>query len=135
MRHSPSLVSGCLPLSFFALTLSVSLTGSTFCIHQKHQTFLKPLVQTTRRYPSAASNYRFSVTQVFLDATLFAPVALSSFYIGLTALEGKSTQEIYQEWKNKFPITWKVREMSFKELSKTAAQAATQCRCEWSRNG
>ena len=46
---------------------------------------------------------------MLVDQLFFAPVALSSFYVGLTVLEGKSTQEVYEEWRKKFPGTWKVR--------------------------
>jgi len=43
---------------------------------------------------------------VLADQLCFAPVALSSFYICLSALEFKSWPEIKDEWKAKFPKTW-----------------------------
>ena len=46
---------------------------------------------------------------MFLDQTCFAPFALTSFYCGLSALEFISIEEIYAEWKAKFPGTWAVR--------------------------
>ena len=46
--------------------------------------------------------------KVFMDQTCFAPVGLSMFYIGLSALEGKSREGIYKEWREKFPNTWAV---------------------------
>ncbi len=46
--------------------------------------------------------------KVIADQIIFAPAALSSFYIGLTALEFKSTDEIYHEWRTKMPKTWAV---------------------------
>ena len=45
---------------------------------------------------------------VLADQIFFAPVALSSFYVCLTAMEFKSKAEIYAEWEHKFPKTWKV---------------------------
>ena len=47
--------------------------------------------------------------QVLMDQGIVAPVAFSSFYIGLGAMERKSKEEIYQEWRKKFPKTWQVR--------------------------
>jgi len=46
--------------------------------------------------------------KVLMDQTMFAPVALSAFYIGLATLEGKDNEEIYKEWKTKFPNTWAI---------------------------
>jgi len=43
---------------------------------------------------------------VVTDMLCFAPVALSSFYICVSALEGKSWPEIKEEWRAKFPKTW-----------------------------
>ena len=43
-----------------------------------------------------------------MDQSCFAPIGLSSFYIGLSVLEGKNKDEIYQEWIEKFPNTWAV---------------------------
>ena len=40
---------------------------------------------------------------------VFAPVALSSFYVGLAALEGHDIKAIKDEWREKFPGTWAVR--------------------------
>ena len=47
---------------------------------------------------------------VLVDQLCFAPVALTSFYVGLSALELKSVEEIKEEWKSKFPKTWAVRQ-------------------------
>lgn len=44
--------------------------------------------------------------QVLLDQLLFAPVALSSFYVGLSILEGKDAEGVFREWRYKFPGTW-----------------------------
>lgn len=49
------------------------------------------------------------VSQVVFDQTCFAPFALTSFYCGLSALEFVSLEEIYKEWRAKFPGTWAVR--------------------------
>jgi len=46
------------------------------------------------------------LAKVLMDQTCFAPVGLSMFYIGLSALEGKSREGIYKEWREKFPNTW-----------------------------
>lgn len=43
-----------------------------------------------------------------MDQGVIAPIAFSSFYIGLGALEFKSREEIYLEWREKFPKTWQV---------------------------
>ena len=43
-----------------------------------------------------------------MDQTCFAPVALSSFYIGLSVMEGKDSDGVYKEWREKFPNTWAV---------------------------
>ena len=51
------------------------------------------------------------LAKVFLDQTCFAPVGLSAFYVGLTAMEGKSVDAIYKEWREKFPNTWAVRKI------------------------
>ena len=48
------------------------------------------------------------LAKVVMDQTCFAPVGLSMFYIGLSALEGKSKEGIYKEWREKFPNTWAV---------------------------
>ena len=48
------------------------------------------------------------LAKVFLDQTCFAPVGLSMFYVGLSALEGKDREGIYKEWREKFPNTWAV---------------------------
>ena len=45
---------------------------------------------------------------VLVDQVFFAPVALTSFYGGLSAMEGKSIQEIKEELKAKIPKTWAV---------------------------
>jgi len=44
--------------------------------------------------------------KVAMDQTCFAPVALSSFYIGLSVMEGKDSDGVYKEWREKFPNTW-----------------------------
>eukprot|EP00088_Acartia_fossae_P010423 TRINITY_DN15191_c0_g3_i1.p1 TRINITY_DN15191_c0_g3~~TRINITY_DN15191_c0_g3_i1.p1 ORF type:complete len:192 (-),score=20.36 TRINITY_DN15191_c0_g3_i1:158-733(-) len=46
------------------------------------------------------------LAKVALDQSCFAPVALSTFYIGLSTLEGKDKDGIYEEWRQKFPNTW-----------------------------
>lgn len=43
---------------------------------------------------------------VLVDQVFFAPVALTSFYGGLSTMEGKSIQEIKEELKVKVPKTW-----------------------------
>ena len=43
-----------------------------------------------------------------MDQTCFAPVGLSSFYIGLSVLEGKDMNAVYEEWDAKFLNTWAV---------------------------
>ena len=48
------------------------------------------------------------LAKVFMDQTCFAPVGLSMFYVGLSALEGKDREGIYKEWREKFPNTWAV---------------------------
>ena len=54
---------------------------------------------------------------VLVDQLCFAPVALTSFYVGLSALELKSVEEIKEEWKSKFPKTWAVRQNMAKEAN------------------
>jgi len=44
--------------------------------------------------------------KVFMDQTCFAPVGLSMFYVGLSILEGKDKDGVYNEWRSKFPNTW-----------------------------
>ncbi len=46
--------------------------------------------------------------QVLIDQVLFAPFALSAFYVGLSTLERKTRDDIYLEWREKFPKTWMV---------------------------
>jgi len=46
--------------------------------------------------------------KVLMDQTCFAPVGLSCFYVGLSALEGKNSEGIYKEWREKFPNTWAI---------------------------
>jgi len=46
--------------------------------------------------------------KVIADQLLFAPVGLSSFYVGLSLLEGKNAEGVYEEWRGKFPSTWAV---------------------------
>ena len=46
--------------------------------------------------------------KVAMDQTCFAPVALTSFYVGLSVLEGKDRAGVYKEWREKFPNTWAV---------------------------
>ena len=48
------------------------------------------------------------LAKVAMDQSCFAPVGLSSFYIGLSALEGKDLDGIYKEWRDKMPNTWAV---------------------------
>jgi hypothetical protein len=54
------------------------------------------------------STTRHVMAKVALDQAIFAPVALSSFYIGLSLLEGKDRAAVYTEWRSKFPNTWAV---------------------------
>jgi hypothetical protein len=58
---------------------------------------------------SLQSTTRHVLAKVALDQAIFAPVALSSFYIGLSLLEGQDRNAIYTEWRTKFPHTWAVR--------------------------
>ena len=60
----------------------------------------------TRLFPKQTVTHL--VAKVFMDQTCFAPVGLSMFYIGLSALEGKDREGIYKEWREKFPNTWAV---------------------------
>ena len=46
--------------------------------------------------------------QIICDQFIFAPLALSCFFIGLSILELKSSTEIYDEWRHKMPKTWLV---------------------------
>ena len=83
---------------------------SRFCIYGG--LFHAPLVfnwlrLAARLFPKDTTSHLLA--KVFLDQTCFAPVGLSAFYIGLTAMEGKSVDAIYQEWREKFPNTWAVR--------------------------
>jgi len=57
-----------------------------------------------RLFPKDTNSHLLA--KVFLDQTCFAPVGLSAFYIGLTAMEGKDLDGIYKEWREKFPNTW-----------------------------
>lgn len=80
---------------------------SRFCIYGG--LFHAPLVfnwlrLAARLFPKDTTSHLLA--KVFLDQTCFAPVGLSAFYIGLTAMEGKSVDAIYQEWREKFPNTW-----------------------------
>ena len=59
-----------------------------------------------RLFPKDTNSHLLA--KVFLDQTCFAPVGLSAFYIGLTAMEGKDFDGIYKEWREKFPNTWAV---------------------------
>ena len=59
-----------------------------------------------RLFPKDTNSHLLA--KVFLDQTCFAPVGLSAFYIGLTAMEGKDLDGIYKEWREKFPNTWAV---------------------------
>jgi len=58
----------------------------------------------SRLFPK--DNMKHLLAKVAMDQTCFAPVGLSSFYIGLSVLEGKNKDEVYQEWIEKFPNTW-----------------------------
>ena len=51
------------------------------------------------------------LAKVAMDQSCFAPVGLSSFYIGLSALEGKDLDGIYKEWRDKMPNTWAVSQI------------------------
>jgi len=57
-----------------------------------------------RMFPK--NNMKHLLAKVAMDQTLFAPVGLTCFYVGLTALEGKTREEVYQEWSEKFWNTW-----------------------------
>ena len=46
--------------------------------------------------------------KLLVDQVCFVPVALSSFYVGLSILEGKDKEGIYKEWRSKFPSTWAI---------------------------
>lgn len=46
------------------------------------------------------------LAKVAMDQACFAPVGLSSFYVGLSALEGRDLDGIYKEWREKMPNTW-----------------------------
>ncbi|XP_023328780.1 mpv17-like protein isoform X2 [Eurytemora carolleeae] len=58
----------------------------------------------SRLFPKNNLTHLFA--KVAMDQTCFAPVGLSSFYIGLSALEGKDFNGIYEEWNAKFLDTW-----------------------------
>jgi len=80
---------------------------SRFCIYGG--LFHAPLVfnwlrLAARLFPKDTPSHLLA--KVFLDQTCFAPVGLSAFYVGLTAMEGKSVDAIYKEWREKFPNTW-----------------------------
>ena len=82
---------------------------SRFCIYGG--LFHAPLVLNwlrlaARLFPKDTPSHLLA--KVFLDQTCFAPVGLSAFYVGLTAMEGKSVDAIYKEWREKFPNTWAV---------------------------
>lgn len=55
-------------------------------------------------FPGSA--YKQVLKKVLIDQVMFAPVALSCFYIGLSALEFKSANYVKEEWLEKFPGTW-----------------------------
>jgi len=57
-----------------------------------------------RLFPKSTTSHLLA--KVLLDQTCFAPVGLSSFYIGLSWLEGKDAVGIYKEWDEKFLDTW-----------------------------
>ena len=46
------------------------------------------------------------IVKVLLDQFCLGPVVISTFIIVLTAMEGKTSQEIYQQWKMKLLSTW-----------------------------
>ena len=52
--------------------------------------------------------------QIICDQFIFAPLALSCFFIGLSILELKSSTEIYDEWRHKMPKTWLVGIIKYK---------------------
>eukprot|EP00095_Tigriopus_kingsejongensis_P003052 maker-scaffold101_size371023-snap-gene-0.25 protein:Tk03052 transcript:maker-scaffold101_size371023-snap-gene-0.25-mRNA-1 annotation:"PREDICTED: uncharacterized protein LOC100882334" len=46
--------------------------------------------------------------KVLVDQLIFAPIALTCFYVGLSALEFKSADYVVEEWREKFAKTWMV---------------------------
>ena len=64
-------------------------------------------IWTYTRYNDLSSGKLISF-QIFCDQVLFAPFGLTCFYVGLSALEFKSIEEIYEEWLQKLPKTWMV---------------------------
>ena len=87
----------------------VVILPSRFCVYGG--LFHAPLVfnwlrLAARLFPKDTNSHLLA--KVFLDQTCFAPVGLSAFYIGLTAMEGKDLEGIYKEWREKFPNTWAV---------------------------
>merc|ERR1712080_413516 len=58
----------------------------------------------TRLFPG--DSVKSLIAKVAMDQSCFAPVGISSFYIGMSFLEGKDVNGAYQEWINKFPKTW-----------------------------
>ena len=93
-------------------SLSLSLTRVfTFRYMIYGGLFHAPLVYNwlrlaARLFPKQTVSHLLA--KVFMDQTCFAPVGLSMFYVGLSALEGKDSEGIYKEWREKFPNTWAV---------------------------
>ena len=58
----------------------------------------------SRRIPG--STLTQVMAKVIIDQVCFAPVALSTFLLTLSALEGRSAMEISQQWKVKFLPTY-----------------------------
>ena len=70
-----------------------------------------PLVYNWLRFAARVfpkDTLKHLLAKVAMDQTMFAPVGLSCFYIGLSAMEGKNKDEVYEEWREKFPNTWAV---------------------------
>ena len=91
------------------LANSLTLTSNRFMIYGS--LIHAPLVYNwlrlaARLFPQQTVSHLLA--KVVMDQTCFAPVGLSMFYIGLSALEGKSKEGIYKEWREKFPNTWAV---------------------------
>jgi len=58
----------------------------------------------TRMFPRTTVSH--VVIKVMIDQVCFAPVALSSFLVVLTVMEGKTREEVFQQWKQKFLPTY-----------------------------
>jgi len=59
-----------------------------------------------RLFPKATLGHL--AAKVAMDQTMFAPVGLTCFYVGLSTLEGKGREAVFAEWRDKFPNTWAI---------------------------